>query len=101
VEKFTGTQFIVIFRKFFQSITTATFINNDTADRKMSLLSGSKMLLYPYISKQKDFGYSDATKNNESLRQLDKLFSDSSEKIRLVNSVIHHYNLNPVEILSN
>jgi len=98
MEEFTGLQFTVIFKKFFQSITTAKFLNSDAADKKISQLSSSKMLIYPYISIQKDFGYSDATKNNEVSGRIDDLFRSSSEKIELINKVIRHYNLNPVKV---
>lgn len=98
VEKFTGLQFTVIFKKFFKSIAIAEFLENEAADKKISQLSCNKMLIYPFISTQKDFGYSDATKKNEVPGRIDHLFSNSLEKIRLINKVIHHYKLNPVKV---
>lgn len=65
VDWFWCTQFIVIYKKFYQKILNYQFKDNDTADGVISKLSNNKMTLYPFISRQKEFGYSDITQGNK------------------------------------
>lgn len=41
-----------------------SFQDTDTADGVISKLATNKMVIYPFISEQKDFGYSDVTQSN-------------------------------------
>ena len=41
-----------------------SFKGIDTADEVISQLANNKMVIYPFISEQKDFGYSDVTLSN-------------------------------------
>lgn len=59
------TQFIIVYKKFFKKILNYNFKENDTADGVISKLSNNLMTLYPFISKQKEFGYSDITQGNK------------------------------------
>ncbi|MBB5635057.1 hypothetical protein HDF26_002216 [Pedobacter cryoconitis] len=61
VDNFACTQFVIIFKSFFDHICTAEFLEHDCADLKMSDLSNKKLAIYPFISTQKDFGYSDVS----------------------------------------
>src|SRR6185312_9799529 len=91
VEKFTGTQFTIIFRKFFKSILAADFRNNDSADFKMCSLTENKFFMYPFISIQKDFGYSDATSKNNVAGRVSELFENSVKAIPILNEVKKYY----------
>lgn len=55
------TQFIIIYKDFYSTILEADFDENVLADVKLSELTERKMVMYPFISVQKDFGYSDVT----------------------------------------
>ena len=63
MNSFWGTQFVVVYRSFFNAILSEPFNNDDAADTKFSSMTSNKFVMYPMISVQKDFGYSDiATK---------------------------------------
>ena len=67
VDWFWSTQFMVIFKPLFQKILDYDFKDTDTADGVLSILVKDKMVLYPFISIQKDFGYSDVTRSNNDV----------------------------------
>lgn len=58
------TQFVVVYKHFFDTILSYEFKEDDTADGVFSELTTHKMVIYPFISEQKDFGYSDVTQSN-------------------------------------
>lgn len=86
VNHFLATQFLVIYRKFFNSILDAPFDENVTADNFLSELTCNKMVIYPFISIQKNFGYSDVTDVHNSVPNLvQNMFCNSDirfEKIK-------------------
>lgn len=65
VDWFWCTQFIVIYASLYDKILNYTFQEYDTADGVLSMLSSSSMVIYPFISEQTDFGYSDVTQSNQ------------------------------------
>ena len=65
VDWFWCTQFIVIYSSLFDSILSYDFKEQDTADGVLSALAHRKLVIYPFISEQKDFGYSDVTRSNQ------------------------------------
>lgn len=73
IEKFTGAQFMIIFRKFFQRIVDTNFSHLDAVDAKIASLSDSIYLTYPFISVQKKFGYSDVTEMNNGSKRIEFL----------------------------
>lgn len=77
VDQFTGTQFIILFKDFYQKILNADFQNGDTADRVICALTENKLLIYPFISTQKEFGYSDATTKNNTDGYVTEIFDKS------------------------
>jgi len=91
VQKFTGTQFIMVFRQFFNKILEANFQDEDCADGKICELSQQIFFTYPFISIQKDFGYSDATAKNNQIGIINKLYHDCLESILLSELVRKHY----------
>lgn len=64
------TQFVVVYKRFFNAILSYNFKDTDTADGVFSELSTNKMVIYPFISEQTDFGYSDVTQNNQKNKGL-------------------------------
>lgn len=76
------TQFIVLYRPIFQKILDFNFTDKDTADGVFSELTSHKMVLYPFISVQSDFGYSDVTRsNNEISGMITTHFNDADKKM--------------------
>jgi hypothetical protein len=96
VEKFSGLQFTVIFKKFYQTILDASFTEFDQADYRISGLTDKKFVIYPFISIQKDFGYSDVTKRNHEERRVERLFEEASEKFSLLRKVKANYSNNRI-----
>lgn len=92
VDQFTGLQFTIIFNRFYQKILEADFFSDDSSDFKLSMLSAGKLLMHPFISTQKEFGYSDVTaKNDNNPGHIDKLFSAAGEKLQHLKTVRNFY----------
>ncbi|MGO1594999.1 MAG: hypothetical protein ACTHYC_13380 [Sphingobacterium sp.] len=90
VNKFSGTQFLVIFSAFYHKILETAFAKNNIIDMWMSNLSDNIFVAEPTISVQYDFGYSDATPINNSLGRLDLLFTHTSERWRALSEINSH-----------
>ncbi|WP_343674784.1 hypothetical protein [Chitinophaga sp.] len=92
VEKFSGLQFTVLFKSFFATILSASFTLDDVADLKLGSLTDSKFFISPFISIQKEFGYSDATpKNNKNAGRVDTLFRESQHKANVIKYIGEYY----------
>jgi GR25 family glycosyltransferase involved in LPS biosynthesis len=96
VDKFSGLQFTVIFKRFYDVILNAEFNNNDVADHKIATLTDKKFVIYPFISTQKEFGYSDVTVKNDESGWVDSLFAGTSEKLHQLKKVFNFYQPNLV-----
>ncbi|MCS3556081.1 MULTISPECIES: hypothetical protein [unclassified Sphingobacterium] len=91
VNKFTGTQFIVIFKNFYDQILNYDFKNDiDTIDLMISQCSNRIFALFPLISIQKDTGYSDVTKKNNSVGIINTLFKKVQLRIQAFTKVQNH-----------
>lgn len=87
------TQFIVVYKKFFQKILDYKFKDNDTADGVISQLSNNLMTLYPFISRQKEFGYSDITQGNKDNPHLiSQHFERADARLSAIHRVSTFYN---------
>lgn len=92
VDWFWCTQFIVIFKPLFQKILDYEFKDTDTADGVLSVLARDKMTVYPFISIQKDFGYSDVTRtNNEISGMITNHFRQTDMRLSVIHSVAHKF----------
>jgi glycosyl transferase family 25 len=94
MEKFTGLQFTILFRNFFKSIVEADFGNNDCADLRIGELTQNKFFTQPFISIQKDFGYSDATIKNNKPGIVKEFFDNSIKTISMLKKVNRFYEAN-------
>ncbi|MFT4092029.1 MAG: hypothetical protein QM640_00215 [Niabella sp.] len=90
-KKFSGTQFIIIFKKFFEAIINAQFTVNDCADFKLAAISDKIYFTFPFLSIQKEFGYSDATQKNNGTERVEVLFANSSTNAQNLIGVRHYY----------
>jgi hypothetical protein len=87
------TQFVVIFECFYNEIISYDFKEEDTADGVLSKLSSNKMTIYPFVSIQKDFGYSDVTINNNWNKGLiTQHFEVTDKRLSQVHTVATFYN---------
>jgi GR25 family glycosyltransferase involved in LPS biosynthesis len=94
VEKFSGFQFTIVFQKFYDQILNVSFTKEDAADYKISVLTENKFFIFPYISTQKEFGYSDVTPKNNLEGRVTTIFKASEKKLKHLNTVAAFYNLN-------
>lgn len=90
IDWFWCTQFIVVYSALFDKILSYDFRINDTADGVLSVLAYRKMVIYPFISEQKDFGYSDVTQSNQEyagrIREHFEWANRRMEQLSLLNS---------------
>lgn len=92
IDWFWCTQFIVVFKSLFRKILDYNFKDNDTADGVLSVLVKDKMTVYPFISIQKNFGYSDVTRSNNDISGLiDNLFQQSDHRLKMIHYVTHKF----------
>jgi len=97
LDSFSGTQFMIIYKKFIPRFLESEPIDDHTIDSYISDISLRKMCFHPFISIQEDFGYSDATdKNND--RKVSALFISCSDKINMLKKV--HKRLHGGQFLS-
>ncbi len=62
-----------------------SFQDTDTADGVISKLATNKMVIYPFISEQKDFGYSDVTQSNmEQQGKIREHFAKANKRMEFV-----------------
>lgn len=87
VDKVWCTQFIVIYRNAFQIILDAPFTNEDVADEFLCKILANKLVIWPFISVQKEFGYSDVTENNTRLGVLTQLFDEANRRFERYNAI--------------
>lgn len=81
VDWFWCTQFSVVYRNAFDTILEATFTDHDVIDEFLSRILPNKLVIYPFISEQKDFGYSDVTAtNNNKDKMIEQYFRRSRKK---------------------
>lgn len=85
------TQFMVLYKPAFSKILNAKFGEKDVADEFLSLLLSNKMVLYPFVSVQKEFGYSDVTESNNEVGHMDNLFKKTEERLNLLMNKFNQY----------
>lgn len=98
VEKFTGAQFTILFKKFFKRMLDVDFGNSDAADFKIGSLTENKFFMHPFISIQKDFGYSDVTLKNNGEGLVSELFNNCVERVSIFKKVNAFYQSKKWEI---
>ena len=87
VEGFSGLQFTIIYKKFYKTILDAYFQPSNAADYLISSLSQNKFVIYPFISLQREFGYSDVTYRNNEIGLVSSLFNITTAAIQYIKDV--------------
>lgn len=83
------TQFIVIYRDAFQIILDANFTEKDVADEFLCKLLPNKLVIWPFISIQQEFGYSDVTVNNAQKGTITSYFIEANRKFERYNAIVN------------
>lgn len=92
IDRYWCNQFIIVYKKFFQTMLETEFDRSRKVDQTLSGLTSNKMVLYPFISEQKFFGYSDVTRYNQDHPDwAQNRFSVTSEKLQVIQEVYMHY----------
>jgi GR25 family glycosyltransferase involved in LPS biosynthesis len=92
VQHCLSTQFVVVYKKFFHEILDHPYDETIVADLAYSHLALNKMVLYPFISTQKDFGYSDVTSIHTEVKNLiANMFAQSNWQFRQIQQAYLKY----------
>jgi hypothetical protein len=87
-----ATQFIVLYKNIFKKISNAPFDEAVAADVLLSGLTTNKMILNPFISIQKNFGYSDVTSvHKEQPDLVQQLFKQTECRLNNIQKVHLNY----------
>jgi len=91
VNLFNATQFVIVFKSFYKKTLNNLDNYSQAADVSLSKIAKKKFVIYPFISVQKEFGYSDATSFNERKGYVTEIFSRSKKRLECLNRVLSHY----------
>lgn len=92
IQEYWCNQFIVVYRSLFERILSHKFDIRSKVDLTISELTDKKMFLFPFISIQKIYEYSDVTaRNNNDLEWLQTRFSYATERLILAQNVYKFY----------
>lgn len=92
IDHFWCTQFTIIYKHFYQRILDVEFTEKDAIDRFLSILTSNKMVLYPFVSIQKDFGYSDATLEKFRDNTISEYFKKSETILKIYADAVQRFN---------
>lgn len=90
VNEFTGMQFTVVFQKAYDSILKGRNSRCIT-DIHLSKVCKHVFVIYPFISIQREFGYSDVTSSNNKNGRVDKLFEYAESSFQVLKKVHRYY----------
>ena len=60
-------------------------------DEYLGKIIPNKVVIHPFISIQKEFGYSDITKGNERVGQIGKYFDDADLRLKTYEHIVKKY----------
>lgn len=90
VVSFTGMQFTVVFQKAYDVILANRYEKHVT-DIFLSEICSKKFVMYPFVSIQQEFGYSDVTSANNKVGRVDRLFNYAETSLHILTKVKNHY----------
>lgn len=91
IGEFYCTQFVVIFSNLYDTILEYSFQEGDTTDGVLSVIAKSKMTIYPFVSTQRSFGYSDVTPQN-NYYDIENYFRVTDDYLSKLHKISLHYN---------
>ncbi len=92
LNSFTGFQFSILYNRFFDDFLNISLMKHDNIDIKMKDISDRIYCIYPFISIQKEFGYSDVTSKNEKLGVVDEYYIKTSKRLETLTYLKKYYN---------
>ena len=92
VDWYWGNQFLIIDAILYDRIINYDFKSGNTADETLSWLTNSKATMYPFISEQKEFGYSDISSINGRKGYVSWLFNNARKRLLSIHRVNEIYN---------
>lgn len=93
VEKFTGLQFTIIYNRFYEKVIEHNFtIQDEAVDMMLANLADNIFCIHPFISIQKEFGYSDVTNSNNQQGRVEYLFKEYEKALNFLKKVKDIYN---------
>lgn len=84
VDEFYCTQFMIVFENFFDAILNEKYDEYMSVDGKISAISANKLVLFPFVSIQQDFGYSDITTRDSKEIRSDEPFIHTMERLNTI-----------------
>lgn len=90
INSFWSTQFVILYKGFFHQLLSEPFNDYVAADEILSNMTSNKMVVFPFISVQKDFGYSDICLR-DSYRNVDT-FDQTSNRIKETIRIASRFN---------
>lgn len=91
VDHFNATQFVIVFKPFYSKFLNNQIELNYSPDINISKMSRNKLVFHPFISVQKEFGYSDATSHNDIEGYVSGLFDNSQNRMITYRKVSKFY----------
>lgn len=91
VNQFSGLQFTIVFKRFFQVVLNFHLKEGSALDFELGGLSDNIFALYPSISEQVYFGYSDATDKNQDI-DVSTYYKDCVDRIDRLYLINNYYN---------
>ena len=92
VDEFNGMQFSVIFESFYDTILTYEDSEDTVTDICISNISANIFVMWPFLSIQKEFGYSDVTSFNNTPNYVECLFKKTFKEFSILDKVKRYYN---------
>lgn len=93
ISEYWCNQFIVIYKSLFEKIQNHKFELTSKVDLTISGITDKKMFLFPFISTQKIYDYSDVTiRNGHDKNWSQNRFSYATERLVLMQKVFNYYN---------
>ncbi|QDW25516.1 glycosyl transferase [Pedobacter sp. KBS0701] len=91
IDTFNATQFVIVYKSFYSKFIKNLETYSDSADINISKIADRKFVLHPFISTQKEFGYSDATAFNVQEGYVTQIFTHSKKRLKSLNKVLDFY----------
>jgi hypothetical protein len=100
-EKFSGLQFAIIFRKFYNPLLNLELDGFDAVDYRISAFTDKKWFIFPFISTQADYGYSDITEKNNKPERQTVLFQHSINSMKTFLRIFNYFSNRSAIIQNN
>ncbi|MGJ1195097.1 hypothetical protein ACR777_02370 [Sphingobacterium spiritivorum] len=91
LDAFFGAQFVVVFSNSYKKILEEPFSDQDFVDEKLSEMTSNKFVIFPMISVQKEFGYSDMA-TNDNMEGYHRFLTQSiMSRMNKINEIYQHF----------